>query len=492
MQFDLKDIVPPRILKGDYLWPNELSTYQDRRGNTVMLIPDGFLMPGQSDGGIYAVVNPTSIYTKPVRITAPKDGWFYHRAMYVELPGGNQGILTARATKPLFGEGKGELVWLSLPNSATLETEYLPNLQEVVLANGPDVMFEVFDMDKNDLTIEIVAAHFFQKELSIYSLQAVCEYPYVKIVHTSKMRTNGRPYGLCLTSFQPPEVANRASVTPASSNGSSFISNFNHQNPRHLKRGSLERKEARATHILITTHECSYDIPSAVQMIYSTMQGTYPRVKTSDISIRDRLDYWKIVSNQRNNAGTEDVEKSATIAQGAGGGALYAYEIPRPSSSSSSSPSSSHWSTNEDHQLHNWKRIELFKGFKVRGWGGIFSPGAPGFPYVFHLPKKKISSPPLILIAGDCTGSAYVFTPRDSTSPSSSSESPDVPRYDLAFEIECGATVGSAAIGLTKDKSGDLNLYIPAYELNKVHVFRLSDLSKAQKSVNVQEMVSSR
>lgn len=36
----------------------------------------------------------------------------------------------------------------------------------------------------------------------------------------------------------------------------------------------------------------------------------------------------------------------------------------------------------------NWKRQTLFRGFKVCGWGGIFSPGAPGFPYVFRMPNK--------------------------------------------------------------------------------------------------------
>ena len=36
----------------------------------------------------------------------------------------------------------------------------------------------------------------------------------------------------------------------------------------------------------------------------------------------------------------------------------------------------------------DWKRQTLFRGFKVCGWGGIFSPGAPGFPYVFRMPNK--------------------------------------------------------------------------------------------------------
>lgn len=52
MQFDLTGLSGPKILMGDYLWPNELSLYKDSKsGMKYMLIPDGFLMLGQNDGG---------------------------------------------------------------------------------------------------------------------------------------------------------------------------------------------------------------------------------------------------------------------------------------------------------------------------------------------------------------------------------------------------------------------------------------------------------
>lgn len=69
-------------------------------------------------------------------------------------------------------------------------------------------------------------------------------------------------------------------------------------------------------------------------------------------------------------------------------------------------------------------------------------------------------------MAGDCTGSAYVFAPMES--PQGNTADSAIPRYELAFEVECGATVGSAAVTSVKDGSGDVNLFIPAYELNKV------------------------
>lgn len=48
-----------------------------------------------------------------------------------------------------------------------------------------------------------------------------------------------------------------------------------------------------------------------------------------------------------------------------------------------------------------------------------------------------------------------------------------LPLYKLAFEIECGSTVGSAAVAAASDESGDVDLYIPSYEFNEIHAFRL-------------------
>merc|ERR1711871_702388 len=79
------------------------------------------------------------------------------------------------------------------------------------------------------------------------------------------------------------------------------------------------------------------------------------------------------------------------------GGALFAFEIPKLKS--------------QLRENKAWKRYTLFRGFKVRGFGGIVSPGAPGLPSVFRKPNSPSSAPPLVLLAGDCTGSAYIFAP---------------------------------------------------------------------------------
>ena len=95
-------------------------------------------------------------------------------------------------------------------------------------------------------------------------------------------------------------------------------------------------------------------------------------------------------------------------------------------------------------------------------------------------------APPLILLAGDCTGSAYVFAPRLTPEMKANLERinskysegeetqadldsvMDVPNYELAFEIQCGSTVGSAAVAAIPDGSGDVEIFVPSYELSKV------------------------
>jgi hypothetical protein len=88
----------------------------------------------------------------------------------------------------------------------------------------------------------------------------------------------------------------------------------------------------------------------------------------------------------------------------------------------------------------------------------------------------------MILLAGDCTGSAYIFSPSLSFINGDKTVGED--SYQFAFEIECGATVsllrfklmrllnlsqvGSAAFASSNDGSGCINLYVPSYELNKV------------------------
>lgn len=388
ISYDLTDQeLTPTTLPGNYLWPNELSSFRGNLGNRILLIPDGFLTPGQSNGGVYALINADNPSSRPIRLTRPKEGWFYHRAIHMQLPNSqHHGILTARATKPLIGKGEGELLWLPLPDnfekSLSATQEESTYLDEVVLAKGPDVMFEAFDLNPDDDTIEVIAAHFFNKKLSVHSLSASSTSPYIKVVHSEELETEGRPYGLCLATF-PPTSNSNSDPTSQSLSRTRLTRDRRDKFPAELPTtvGPIDHSP---THILLTTHECSYDLPSALEMAMATIQGKYPKIRTSkqctSLSTKDQMD--DIEDDTSNTSST--------------GGSLFVYQIPSRIGTSQrpqhNSPSTKvicveNHKSEESATNTQWTKRALFRGFKVRGWGGIFSPGAPGFPYVCEMPR---------------------------------------------------------------------------------------------------------
>lgn len=398
-------ITPSRTFGGNYMWPNELTIYKSSKGEDIMIVPDGFLTPGQSNGGLFLVRNPSDPSSRPHRITAEKSGWFYHRAIHVRLPHGKEGILTARAKKEVTSAGQGELVWIPLPEDDKYALDFHtceqnPDfmnydlggssiLPEFVLAEGPDVMFEAWDMNPADDSFQVVTVNFFDEKISIYSLQTTSEWPYAKVANTTFLDTVGRPYGVCLANFnsksdsadtlaENADISSSYDVPLASRQMKGRFLVTSPANPV-TPQDAVHSDNRTPTHILVSTHECSYDVLAGVSMIKDFVKGKFPMIKTGN----DIYD------------GRQAVESGAFASES--GGALFAFEIPL-----ADSPRTVDAKTFV-HQSSSWKRYTLFRGFKVRGFGGIVSPGAPGLPYIFRLPKKPNSSP-LILLAGDCTG----------------------------------------------------------------------------------------
>lgn len=443
--------------------------------------------------------------------------------MHVKLPTGEEGILTARAKKPLFGRGIGELVWLSLPadldncfpdmpaasecavpdlearqttptrhttmHKRAIEIATTPKVAptrpiantapwvETILAEGPDVMFEVLDLDRSDDCLEVISAHFFGQKLSVHSIKAIPEAPFIEISAMKTLDTIGRPYGLCLATMTP------TLGRPKEKEGASIQADYS----------SCDNSEP--THLLVSTHECSYDIPSAYNMALSALGGIYPSIITgaafafrngqqsvrpgledADIDVRGgslfSYEIPRLISRPNATDGTtaiiqkslssrtdrtdasrkdsahvsEDthstrrsfqkglddklnnifVQETATVDNSISSvDVATALQPPRLSTDverytflflTKSSSNHQHWlifhfvssmrsiSPSQKYQLVppnlnillsslsstslNWRRQTLFRGFKVCGWGGIFSPGAPGFPYVFRMPNK--------------------------------------------------------------------------------------------------------
>ena len=151
------------------------------------------------------------------------------------------------------------------------------------------------------------------------------------------------------------------------------------------------------------------------------------------------------------------------------GGSLFAYRVPEGKDA---------WKTEP------WLRTTVASGFRVQGQlGNMINPGAPGFAYTFHPKREKEGSRPLIAVAGDCSESAYIFRPVDS---SEQEPHPDQSaQYKLMCEIACGATVGSIGIGYqdfmdADQEAGYAKLYLPCYEKDKVLVFAMGSGSGSE------------
>lgn len=261
--------------------------------------------------------------------------------------------------------------------------------------------------------MEVVTVNFFDERISVYSLRALRTAPYIEVAHSTYLDTVGRPYGICLANMSPSQttdavgdnnaamaedqgVVNKGGPPYLDLRGPALITSPSL--PAHPRDESL-CDNSNPTHILISTHECSYDVTSGVAMATDFIRGKFPMVK-GGASAKDTK--------------RQAVESGAFASEA--GGALFAFEIPK--------------TKQEFKQTAAWKRYTLFRGFKVRGFGGLVSPGAPGLPYVFRFPNRQgrttpdsihsdgnshevvaVPPPPLILLAGDCTGSAYVFAP---------------------------------------------------------------------------------
>lgn len=125
------------VTDGKMLWPNKLDRVPPEFGNYIV-IPDGFLPPGKSDGNIYLANSSGSIF----RITPQEKGSCYHEVEWHDFNGdGFKDILTARFVKggslfrPTF---KGDMMWYENPGPSNLLTEW----KQHKITDGPDVIFK--------------------------------------------------------------------------------------------------------------------------------------------------------------------------------------------------------------------------------------------------------------------------------------------------------------------------------------------------------------
>lgn len=278
-----------------------------------------------------------------------------------------------------------------------------------VLDEGPDVMFAVADLDTSDDSIEVIASQFFDKKVSLCSIQRG---PTPKVTFR---RTIDDKCGSAFASI----LADLDCSKNTNSNENRIV----------LDSGSTVetcKPGDSFSHLLVTSHECSF---------------ANERAEETDSSNENAVD----------------------------GGSLFAYRIPSGKNA---------WKT------ETWVRTTVASGFRVKGQlGNVINPGAPGFVYTFHPKKEEENSGkrPLIAVAGDCAESAYILRPIDDDDETTTGSTSDQnANYKLMCEIECGATVGSIAVGYddfcsTEQQSGFAKLYIPCYEKDKVLVFAMGN-----------------
>lgn len=149
------------ILTKAVTWPNEARLAEKELfSEPGVLISGGFLVPGRATGAITFI--PWHAPEKPLALTEPKKGWFYHRTESWDVNGdGHLDIITARAHKPVIGAHKGELLWLENPGS-TFKT-----WKEHVIGEGPDVHFRVLPSSIS-MPLTIISTEFSGKKLSAY------------------------------------------------------------------------------------------------------------------------------------------------------------------------------------------------------------------------------------------------------------------------------------------------------------------------------------
>lgn len=158
----------PTLVSSNFKWPNLISVAPKEIGDFIV-VPDGFLVPGKSTGGIYLLnCNLQEESSTPIELTSPKLGWFHHMVVWRDMNGdGRLDVLTARATKPIIGHAGGELLWLEQPAENPLTS--VP-WKEHVIASGPDVIIIVADLNKNDNQFEVFACEFFSERLSVLTI----------------------------------------------------------------------------------------------------------------------------------------------------------------------------------------------------------------------------------------------------------------------------------------------------------------------------------
>jgi hypothetical protein len=115
------DNVQAKTISADFTWPNKIETVPQAvfgKGVNAISVPDGFLPPGHTNGGIYIITTDSNDFTKKTgeyKISQKKNGYFYHMGLWYDVNNdGRYDYVTARSNAK---SGGGELIWLEHPEN---------------------------------------------------------------------------------------------------------------------------------------------------------------------------------------------------------------------------------------------------------------------------------------------------------------------------------------------------------------------------------------
>jgi hypothetical protein len=164
---DVSHLKQVKLDTPNFKWPNDVQVIPDDVfGFRSIIVPDGFLVPGHANGGLYIVKMDASDVTKTestVKISADLDGYFYHMGHWVDLnKDGRKDFITARSNAKAGG---GELVWFEHPEEGLTDATWV----EHVVTSGPDVGIQVIeDGPYGKHEIMVFAAEFFNEQVAFY------------------------------------------------------------------------------------------------------------------------------------------------------------------------------------------------------------------------------------------------------------------------------------------------------------------------------------
>jgi len=425
------------LASSSLVWPNEVQAVPGTQRS--VLVCDGFLVPGKDRGGLYLVRDDgtTTCLTRPTVPTRYRpmalnffgirprparaetvlddDRWFYHRAVWVDLTGdGRQSILTARCK-------------VSLDNMRDDIMSGITKQGELVWLECP--------------VAPVVRDGVGYEDDGVTRFDPLRHAPW-----KTRVLASGPDVMFCVAQMDGNDDTSIQVLA------SEFFS----------QRITLHSIRKGPEPVVTFSRTIDEDCGKSFGCILADLEGQTDSVARvvdsgSTVSTLQRGDGFThlLVTNHEcayDDAALEDENDSITSTLD--GGSLFAYQVPTD--------------TRDAWKTQPWKRSTIATGFKVQGkLGNMINPGAPGFCYTFYA-RPDDTGPPLIAVAGDCSESAYIFRPTRRNKF----------EYKLMVELQCGATVGSLAVGYedftsTEQDSGYAKLYIPCYEKDVIHVFAL-------------------